>query len=120
MEFRQLGENGPQVSALGLGAWPLGGGMGYVEERTAINTPIQGAAADIIKKAMIEIQKRLDEEGLGSNMILQVHDELLFEVPDEEREAMSAMVAAEMESAEDLEVQLKVDMGWGRNWADAH
>jgi DNA polymerase-1 len=89
-------------------------------ERTAINTPIQGTAADIIKKAMIEIQKRLDSEGLGSNMILQVHDELLFEVPDGEGDAMSAMVSEEMESAEALDVQLKVDVGWGRNWADAH
>jgi DNA polymerase-1 len=89
-------------------------------ERTAINTPIQGTAADLIKKAMLRIQERIDAQGLASKMILQVHDELLFEVPTGEREALHALVKEEMENVERFAVPLRVDTGWGRNWAEAH
>lgn len=89
-------------------------------ERTAINTPIQGTAADLIKKAMIRIQDRIDAQGLASKMLIQVHDELLFEVPEREREVMAALVREEMESVERLTVPLRVDTGWGKNWAEAH
>jgi DNA polymerase-1 len=89
-------------------------------ERTAINTPIQGAASDMIKKAMIRIQDRLDAHGLSARMILQVHDELLFEVPEAERSDVEALVREEMEGAERLEVPLTVQTGWGRDWAEAH
>jgi DNA polymerase I len=89
-------------------------------ERTAINTPIQGTAADMIKKAMIRIQARLDQGSLSSRMLLQVHDELLLEVPEGEQAAVEELVREEMEGGEKLTVPLKVDMGWGRNWAEAH
>jgi DNA polymerase-1 len=89
-------------------------------ERMAINTPIQGPAADMIKKAMIRIQRRLDEEGFSARMLLQVHDELLFEVTEEEREAVADLVKGEMEGVERIDVPLRVDLGWGRNWAEAH
>ncbi|MEJ5376595.1 MAG: DNA polymerase I [bacterium] len=89
-------------------------------ERTAINTPIQGTAADLIKKAMIRIHNRLRAEGCLSRMILQVHDELLLEVLEPEREKIEALVKKEMESVHSLDVPLKVDLGWGKNWAEAH
>jgi DNA polymerase-1 len=89
-------------------------------ERTAINTPIQGTAADIIKEAMIRIQDRLDSEGHNSRMLVQVHDELLFEVPEDERQTMESLVQEEMEGAQRLTVPLKVVTGWGKNWAEAH
>jgi DNA polymerase-1 len=89
-------------------------------ERTAINTPIQGTAADMIKKAMIRIHHRLDQEGLSARMLLQVHDELLFEVPEGERDALEALVREEMAGAEPLDVPLTVQTGWGRSWAEAH
>jgi len=89
-------------------------------ERAAINTPIQGSAADTIKIAMIRVWRRLREEGLESMMILQVHDELLFEVPEEELEVVRAMVRREMEGAVELRVPLKVEIGVGRNWAEAY
>ncbi len=89
-------------------------------ERTAINTPIQGTAADMIKKAMIRIQERLDAKQLSARMLIQVHDELLFEVPEGEHEAVEPLVREEMEGVEKLSVPLKVDTGWGRNWAEAH
>ncbi len=89
-------------------------------ERLAINTPIQGTAADLIKIAMIRIAKRLREEGFSTRMTLQIHDELLFEAPEHEREAVSAMIRHEMENSLSLSVPLKVDIGWGRNWAEAH
>ncbi len=89
-------------------------------ERTAVNTPIQGSAADLIKVAMIHIQRRLDEENLKSKMILQVHDELVFEVPKDELEIMQKLVRTEMESAIHLDVPIKIDMGVGANWLDAH
>ncbi len=89
-------------------------------ERLAINTPIQGTAADLIKIAMINIQQRLKERGLESRMILQIHDELLFEVPETELETAINLIKQEMENALSLSVPLKVDIGWGKNWAEAH
>ncbi len=89
-------------------------------ERMAINTPIQGTAADLIKLAMINIQKRLMFENLGSKMILQVHDELVFEVPDGEIELMKKLVKEEMEGVLTLSVPIRVDVGVGKNWDEAH
>lgn len=89
-------------------------------ERTAINTPIQGTAADLIKKAMIRIHRRLGSEGCTSCMLVQVHDELLFEVPELEREKVEELVRQEMEGVHRLDVPLKVELGWGKNWAEAH
>lgn len=87
-------------------------------ERVAINSPIQGTAADIIKLAMINIDKRLSKENLKSEMVLQVHDELIFDVIPSELEAMKSLVREEMENAVSLTVPLKVDMGIGDNWFD--
>ncbi len=87
-------------------------------ERVAINSPIQGTAADIIKLAMINIDKRLSREKLKSEMILQVHDELIFDVIPSELEIMKKLVREEMENAVQLKVPLKVDMGIGQNWFD--
>ena len=87
-------------------------------ERMAINMPIQGTAADIIKLAMIRVQKRLDEEGLRTKMLLQVHDELVFETPKEEMDALKDLVFDEMPAAMDLTVTLKVDAKWGPTWGD--
>ncbi len=89
-------------------------------ERMAINTPIQGTAADLIKKAMINITQRLKREGSETKMLLQVHDELVFEVPAKEIEAVGAMVKEEMEGVHPLDVPLKVDIKTGRNWEEAH
>ncbi|MEK8126760.1 DNA polymerase I [Paenibacillus filicis] len=88
-------------------------------ERTAMNTPIQGTAADIIKLAMVQLDKRMLEEGVRSRMLLQVHDELVFEVPEEEVDLMKAMIAEVMESALKLDVPLKVDVDDGVNWYEA-
>ncbi len=87
-------------------------------ERMAINSPIQGTAADIIKVAMINIDKVITEKGLKSKMLLQVHDELIFEVPEEELDSMKEIVRSGMEGAISLDVPLKVDMGIGVNWYD--
>ncbi len=87
-------------------------------ERTAINTPIQGSAADIIKLAMIKIYRRLREEGFISRMILQVHDELIFEIPASEESAMRELVTSEMEGVMALKVPLKVDLEVGESWYD--
>ena len=92
---------------------------GYAE-RNAINAPIQGSAADIIKVAMINIQKRFDEENLQTKMLLQVHDELNFSVPTNEKNIVEKIVITEMENACKLKVPLKVDCGWGKNWLEAH
>lgn len=89
-------------------------------ERMAINTPIQGTAADLIKMAMIRIHERLELEGLRAKMLLQVHDELLFEVPEEERERIALMVKEEMEEVYEMDVPLKVDIRTGNNWEEAH
>ena len=89
-------------------------------ERNAVNAPIQGSAADIIKLAMIAIQRRLEKEQWKSKMLLQVHDELVFDVPKEEIEDLQTMVKKEMEAAFKLEVPLVVDIGIGANWLEAH
>jgi DNA polymerase-1 len=89
-------------------------------ERNAINAPIQGTAADIIKIAMIRIHYRLKEEALKAKMILQVHDELIFEVLPEELEILKDIVLTEMSGAANLVVPLKVDWGTGKNWLEAH
>ena len=89
-------------------------------ERLAVNSPIQGSAADIIKIAMINIRKKLKEEHLTARMILQVHDELLFEAPESELNVVRDMIKREMEGAVKLLVPLRVDIGAGRNWAEAH
>lgn len=88
-------------------------------ERAAMNTPIQGSAADIINIAMIRIHDEL-ARGFKSRMILQVHDELLFDVPEDEIEAVSRIVKSEMEGAWELKVPVIVEMGTGKNWAEAH
>lgn len=87
-------------------------------ERTAINTPIQGSAADMIKLAMVSIYHRLQKEKLKSKLLLQVHDELVLEVPEDEKDIASKILKQEMESAMVLKVPLKVDMGWGKNWRE--
>ena len=87
-------------------------------ERTAINTPIQGAAADLIKVAMLRVDERLREGKVEAVMLLQVHDELLFEIPSGTEEEVGAMVKAEMEQAEKLDVPLVVDVKAGANWRD--
>jgi DNA polymerase-1 len=89
-------------------------------ERLAMNTPIQGTAAEVIKLAMISISRRLKEEKLAGRMILQVHDELVFECPDGEKDALMGLVRKEMEGAVTLDVPLAVEIGSGRNWALAH
>ncbi len=87
-------------------------------ERMAINMPIQGTAADIMKLAMVRVQRRLDAEEMQTKMLLQVHDELVFETPKEELDALKALVFDEMPAAMDLDVTLKVDAKWGDNWGD--
>ena len=89
-------------------------------ERNAINAPIQGTEADIIKIAMIRIHKRFEEEGIRSKMILQVHDELNFSVYPEEKERVEQIVISEMQGACQLSVPLVADAGWGKNWLEAH
>ena len=89
-------------------------------ERAAINAPLQGAAADIIKKAMIRMPGALKNSNLSAKMLLQVHDELIFEVPENELDATVTLVKTTMESAATLSVPLICDTGWGKSWADAH
>jgi DNA polymerase-1 len=88
-------------------------------ERTAMNTPIQGTAADVIKLAMVKMDEQLRERGLRSRMLLQVHDELVFEVPPEELELMKTLVPEVMENALALDVPLKADVSFGDNWYEA-
>jgi len=90
------------------------------EERVAINMPIQGTAADIIKIAMINIHNKMESENYQSKMILQIHDELLFECPKAEVDKLAAMVVEEMEGAVQLSVPLKVDWNYGSSWYEAH
>lgn len=89
-------------------------------ERNAINAPIQGSAADIIKIAMVRISRRFKAEGIKSKMILQVHDELNFSVIPEEKEKVQRIVLEEMQNAYPLNVPLVADCGWGANWLEAH
>ncbi len=92
---------------------------GYAE-RNAINAPIQGSAADIIKVAMVNIYNRFKKENVQAKMILQVHDELNFSVPVNEKELIEQIVIEEMERAYKMHVPLKADCGWGKNWLEAH
>lgn len=87
-------------------------------ERTAINTPIQGTAADIIKLAMIDLDRRLQRADTSARMLLQVHDELVIEVPEKEVEGVSSLVKNAMEGVMELVVPLEVTVGWGPNWAE--
>ena len=89
-------------------------------ERVAINSPIQGSAADLIKVAMIRLSRNLKKMKLNSKMILQVHDELVFECPVREKKEIESLVRKEMEEACTLSVPLVVDIGWGKNWNEAH
>jgi DNA polymerase-1 len=89
-------------------------------ERAAMNTPIQGTAADIIKMAMVNIHRTIREKGLLSRLIMQIHDELVFEVPSDEAGTMEALIKNEMEQVVTLSVPLKVSLGKGRSWAEAH
>jgi DNA polymerase-1 len=89
-------------------------------ERSAVNSPIQGSAADIIKLAMINIDRRLTQEGVDARMLLQVHDELVFEVAHQDVDALKTLVKTEMEGAYPLSVPTRVEIGVGPNWADAH
>jgi len=87
-------------------------------ERTAMNTPLQGTAADLIKLAMIRIDAELRRQGLKSRMLLQVHDELVFEVPEREIELLRELVRESMEQVHPLSVPLEVEIGVGPNWRD--
>jgi DNA polymerase I len=89
-------------------------------ERIAINSPIQGSAADLIKVAMIRLSRQMKQRKLQSKMILQVHDELLFECPPGEKQEMHALVKQEMEGVYEFSVPLIVDIGWGNNWNEVH
>jgi DNA polymerase-1 len=89
-------------------------------ERTAINAPMQGTAADIIKRAMIELAHWIERRGAPLTMILQVHDELIFEAPVEEADAMAKEIGRIMRSCASLDVPLEVDIGIGNNWDEAH
>jgi len=89
-------------------------------ERVAINTPIQGTAADLIKAAMIQIQREIDRNKMRARMILQVHDELVFEVPPAEKDSFEKLVRLKMENALRLDVPIVVDMAGGKNWGEAH
>ena len=88
-------------------------------ERMALNAPIQGSAADLIKIAMLHVDAAIRAAGLGSRMLLQVHDELVFEVAEGEREALEEVVRREMGAAADLAVPLDVSVGTGHSWHDA-
>ena len=89
-------------------------------ERNAVNAPIQGSAADIIKIAMINIFKRFEKEGFKSKMLLQVHDELVFDAHKDELEIIKPIIKYEMEHAFEMIVPLDVEMGIGENWLEAH
>jgi len=89
-------------------------------ERNAVNAPIQGSAADIIKIAMINIFQKLTTENWKSKMLLQVHDELVFDVHNSELDKIQIMIKSEMENAFILEVPLEVEIGIGKNWLEAH
>jgi DNA polymerase-1 len=89
-------------------------------ERQAINAPLQGGGADIIKRAMVKLPRALQDAGLKSRLILQVHDELLFEAPDGEAQATAALAQKIMQAAAELSVPLVVEIGIGKNWGAAH
>lgn len=103
----------PELFALDVNTQNLG-------ERIAVNTVIQGSAADLMKLAMVRIFRQLKQRGFGSKMILQIHDELVFEVPESELEPVKSLVKQEMEGVITLSVPIKVDLGVGHNWAEIH
>ena len=111
-----LGRRRP-VSGVRDPAWLSDKRQRNLPERIAINTVIQGSAADIIKRAMINVFRRLQSEQLQAKLLLQIHDELVFEFPPEERERLETLVVEEMNSAAKLAVPLKVDVHVGPNWA---
>ena len=88
-------------------------------ERNAVNAPIQGSAADIMKIAMVHIAEAFRREGIRSQMILQVHDELIVECPEEEKETVARLLTEEMEGAVHLSVPLTAEAHWGKNWLEA-
>jgi DNA polymerase-1 len=92
----------------------------FAAERMAVNTVLQGTAADLIKGAMVRVDGALREAGLATRMILQVHDELVFEAPEREVEAVRTLVRERMESVFELRVPLQVEIGVGRTWREAH
>ena len=94
--------------------------MRSLAERNAINAPIQGTSADIIKKAMIGVDRKIREEGLESRMVLQIHDELVFDAPEKEAERLREIVVGEMENVIQLSVPLTVECNYGKNWLEAH
>ena len=85
-----------------------------------MNSPIQGAAADVIKLAMLAVHRRLADEGQAARILLQVHDELILELPEAERDAVRRIVTEAMEGVIELMVPLKVDIGIGKTWREAH
>src|SRR5690606_29749650 len=89
-------------------------------ERNAINAPIQGSAADLIKVAMINIQADIEQQGLEGKMIMQVHDELVFDVPEEEKEQFKQLIEHRMKTAMDLNVPIEIEIGEGNHWLEAH
>ena len=89
-------------------------------ERNAINAPIQGTSADIIKLAMTRVSRRIDEAGLKSRMVLQVHDELVFDAMEQEAETLKKIVVDEMENVIKLSIPLTVECNYGKNWLEAH
>ena len=89
-------------------------------ERVALNMPIQGTAADVIKIAMVNVHRRLRSEGVEAKLILQVHDELIVEAPEHEKEAVCALLREEMEKAGSFAVPLSAEAAVGRSWAEAH
>jgi DNA polymerase-1 len=95
-------------------------GLRINAEHMAVNTPIQGSAADLIKVAMVKLHEKLRKKKMETSMLLQVHDELVFESPKSEAEDAKKMIVHEMENAISLKVPLKVDVGTGRNWLEAH
>jgi DNA polymerase-1 len=97
---------------------PGAGRQRNLAERTAVNTVIQGSAADLIKRAMISIRRRLRTERLSARMLLQIHDELVFEVPADQLHDLAGLATEEMIAAWPLNVPLKVDVKAGPNWAD--
>ena len=101
----ELGSGNPRVRAIG--------------ERQALNAPIQGSAADILKLAMIEVDRSLEDSGLQTRMILTVHDELVFEVPEEELAPATELVERAMTGVCEMKVPLEVDVSSGANWAEA-
>jgi DNA polymerase-1 len=89
-------------------------------ERAAINAPLQGTAADIMKMAMIKMPRALTDAKLNAKMLLQVHDELIFEVPNDELEQTATLVKSVMENVVKLDVPLIAEAGSGKSWAEAH